>query len=330
MRALIPSMLATFAVSMGIVWLLSTPRLAPLVLDRPNERSLHDTPIPRTGGVGLMLAAAFGWWFCGVAATMLPIVMIALLLAALFLGDDIASLSVGVRFGAQFAGAIAFVAWTWPYPAWLAPLLVVGLVWSMNLYNFMDGSNGLAGGMTAIGFGALTLGALTGFHTGDAVLASTAGIVAAAAAGFLVWNYGAARIFLGDAGSVPLGFLAGALGILGWRSGTWPFWLPLLVFSVFIVDSGLTLAKRLIHRENPFQAHRSHYYQRLIRMGWSHTATALKAYTLMFASAVSAIAWQSAPASTVWVGLAAWSAILLSLAILIDRRWRASPMRTPS
>ena len=97
---------------------------------------------------------------------------------------------------------------------------------------------------------------------------------------------------------------------------------------MFIVDSGLTLAKRLVHRENPLEAHRSHYYQRLIRMGWSHKATALAAYGLMLVSAVSALFWRDAPPAIVASGIAGWALALACLAILIDRRWRASPVRS--
>ncbi|MEZ5854790.1 MAG: glycosyltransferase family 4 protein [Hyphomicrobiaceae bacterium] len=262
--------LCSFVIALALVRWLASEMLADLVLDVPNDRSLHTKPVPRTGGIGLMLAASSAVLVAGGGPTGLVFAMV--VLAAVFLLDDIKGLPVGLRFAVQFLMAIVFLAWTGPYAIWLWPLLVTGLVWSANLYNFMDGSNGLAGGMAVIGFGAYALAAWSGGSTDLAVLAAA---VAGAAAGFLVWNFDPARIFLGDAGSIPLGFVAAGLGVVGWQRGLWPFWFPALVFSTFIVDSGLTLAKRLIHRENPFQAHRSHYYQRLIRMGWSHRRLAL-------------------------------------------------------
>lgn len=315
------AILLTFVAALAVVRLLATDTLAGLVLDIPNDRSLHDRPIPRTGGVGLMLATAVGWTIAQAFGTA---ALISLAIAALFLIDDVRGLAVPVRFAAQFAAALAFVAFAGPLSLWLSVLIVLGIVWSMNLYNFMDGSNGMAGGMAVIGFGALALAAYNGGATDLALLP---GIVAAAAAGFLVWNFGAARIFLGDAGSIPLGFLAAAIGILGWQRGVWPFWLPGLVFATFVVDSGLTLAKRIIHGEKPWEAHRSHYYQRLIRMGWSHKRMALTAYALMLATSVSALLLQKAgPVAVVFV-LIGWAIVLAGLALAVDLKWRASPVR---
>jgi len=252
------------------------------------------------------------------------IVVPAVLLAAVFLVDDVRGLPVLPRFLAQFLAAVSFVVATGPYGLLLLPLLTLGIVWSANLYNFMDGSNGLAGGMAVIGFGAYAVAAAL---ADDPEVALLSAIIVGAAAGFLVWNFDPARIFLGDAGSIPLGFLAAAIGVLGWDRALWPFWFPALVFSTFIVDSGLTLAKRLIHRENPFQAHRSHYYQRLIRMGWSHRRLALAGYALMLATSLSALALRNLSLPTRLLGLALWLAILAALALAIDRRWRRSPAR---
>jgi UDP-N-acetylmuramyl pentapeptide phosphotransferase/UDP-N-acetylglucosamine-1-phosphate transferase len=302
--------------------MLWSDRLASLVLDIPNDRSLHARPVPRTGGVGLMLAATVT--VLVFSAPPRSIIIPAVLLAGIFLVDDVRSLPVLPRFLAQFAAAIAFLAASGPYAWWLLPVLALGIVWSVNLYNFMDGSNGLAGGMTVIGFATYAVAAVA---ADDHQLALLSAAIAGAAAGFLVWNFDPARIFLGDAGSIPLGFMAAAIGVLGWQRGLWPFWFPGLVFSVFIVDSGLTLAKRLIHRENPFQAHRSHYYQRLIRMGWSHRRLALGAYAFMTATAVTALILRDAFFAMSLVGLALWAAIFAALALAIDRRWRASPIR---
>ncbi len=308
--------------ALAFVRALWSDSLAGLVLDMPNDRSLHDRPTPRTGGIGLMLAVALTLLACACGPR--SIVIPAVLLAAVFLIDDVRGLSVLPRFLAQFGGAIWFLAATGPYGLLLFPLLVLGIVWSANLYNFMDGSNGLAGGMAVIGFASYAIAAA---WADDTELALLSIIVAGAAAGFLVWNFDPARIFLGDAGSIPLGFLAATIGVLGWERGLWPFWFPGLVFATFIVDSGLTLAKRLVHRENPFQAHRSHYYQRLIRMGWSHRRLALAAYALMLATSLSAVALRNMTLPTRLLGLALWLAILATLALSIDRRWRKSPMR---
>lgn len=314
--------MGTFVAALILVRLLAGRHLAHLVLDVPNDRSLHDRPIPRTGGIGLMIAAAVALGLLG--AEPRTIVWPAMLLTIAFIIDDVHGLSVGRRFAAQLLVATWFVAVTGPYPWLLWPLLVLGIVWSINLYNFMDGSNGLAGGMTVIGFAAYTIAAA---QAGSGDLALLSAVIAGAAAGFLVWNFDPARIFLGDAGSIPLGFMAAAIGVLGWQRGIWPFWFPALVFATFIVDSGLTLAKRLVHRENPFQAHRSHYYQRLIRMGWSHARLAVSAYALMLGCAALALVLRGAATGWVIAGLAVAVLVMAGLALAVDLNWRRSPVR---
>ena len=147
-----------------------------------------------------------------------------------------------------------------------------------NLYNFMDGSDGLAGGMTTLGFG--TYGAMA-FLNADPLFATASLSIAAAAIGFLCFNFPPARIFMGDGGAIPLGYLAAVFGIIGWQRGDWPVWFGIVVFLPFIVDASCTLLKRLLRGANPWQAHREHYYQRLVQSGWGHRKTALAGYGLM-------------------------------------------------
>ncbi len=314
---LLSAVLCVFALALCIVRLLCTDALSRLVVDVPNGRSLHTVPTPRTGGLGLMAAAAVGWLLF--AGNALPVVAaLTAVLVLIFLIDDVRSLPVLPRFAAQFAAAIAFVATSGPYPWLLLIALVLGIVWSANLYNFMDGSNGFAGGMTLFGFASYAAAA---YLQGAPGLALVAGIVAAAAAGFLVWNFDPARIFLGDAGAIPLGFLAATLGITGWQQGVWPFWLPLLVFSPFAVDATVTLLQRALRGEKLADAHRTHYYQRLIQSGWGHRPMSLAAYVLMAAAGGSALALRYAAAPAVWALLLAWTGIYAAIAVAIDRRW---------
>jgi UDP-N-acetylmuramyl pentapeptide phosphotransferase/UDP-N-acetylglucosamine-1-phosphate transferase len=188
-----------------------------------------------------------------------------------------------------------------------------------NLYNFMDGSDGLAGGMTVFGFGTYGIAAALG---GDVGLAAFSACVAASAAGFLVFNFPPARIFMGDVGSIPLGFLAGALGALGWESDVWPLWFPFLVFAPFIVDASVTLARRLWRRERVWEAHRDHYYQRLVQMGWGHRRTALAEYALMAAGGSAALAAITAPPAAQAAMLVAATLAYVALVIAVERAWR--------
>lgn len=294
-------------------------KLGKLIHDIPNERSLHTDLIPRTGGLGLMAGILIGFglawqsWF-------LPTVIGALFLMLVSFLDDLRGLSASWRFVTHFIVVGTFIWATIPPTyGWLAAsVLAVAMVWMINLYNFMDGADGLAGGMTLFGFGGYALAAGV---AGDMVLATLSGCVAVSGIAFLIFNFYPARIFLGDAGSIPLGFLAAALGLLGWMNGIWPLWFPLLVFAPFIVDASITLAKRVFAREKVWQAHRSHYYQRLILMGWGHKRTALAEYMLMIASGSTAVLMLEQPSYIQGCGLLLWGVVYGVLMLWVDVQW---------
>jgi UDP-N-acetylmuramyl pentapeptide phosphotransferase/UDP-N-acetylglucosamine-1-phosphate transferase len=157
-----------------------------------------------------------------------------------------------------------------------------------NLFNFMDGADGLAGGMAAFGFSAMAIQANLSSspmsHIGE-----FATVLAGASTGFLFFNFPPAKIFMGDSGSIPVGFAAAVLAIYGYAEDIWPLWFPALVFSPFIVDASVTLVIRLFNFKNLLQPHREHLYQRLILSGWSHRKTAFGYYFLMLASSLSAL-----------------------------------------
>src|SRR5438067_89737 len=281
--------ITTLAVLSFLVSLLAGRMLLGLfgarVLDEPNEASLHARAVPRIGGVALIAGASLSLAF-GAAPLRLPLALAAGLAVLSFM-DDVRGLHTGLRLIAHLATAGTFVWYVMsPMHPFELLLLSLAVAWITNLYNFMDGSDGLAGGMALIGFGAYAVAAGTAEH---APLAIVDVALAAAAAGFLMLNFPPARIFLGDVGSVPLGFLAAALGLAGWRDDVWPLWFPLLVFAPFIGDATVTLLKRLARRERVWQAHREHYYQRLVRLGAGHRGTALTAYALMLVCAVAAL-----------------------------------------
>jgi UDP-N-acetylmuramyl pentapeptide phosphotransferase/UDP-N-acetylglucosamine-1-phosphate transferase len=149
----------------------------------------------------------------------------------------------------------------------------------------MDGMDGLAGGMTVVGFGTF---AILAWQTDDFLFASLSLIIAASAAGFLVFNIPPAKIFMGDTGSSTLGFLVAAFSLWATRNKIFPIWVTVLIFSPFIVDATVTLLRRLLRHEKIWKAHKSHYYQRLVRLGGGHRRTLLWEYVLMVACAASA------------------------------------------
>lgn len=285
--------------------------------DIPNERSLHDKPVPRTGGIALMAGIMAGWvllfkfWAWWIVLPVLGLFLLSLV-------DDVRGLQPGTRLIGHFIAALCVVLGVGIGWIWMLPVLLY-VVWMTNLYNFMDGSDGMAGGMALIGFSFYGIAALMGGNEAFAMLNFTVG---AAAMGFLYHNFHPARVFLGDAGSIPLGFLAAAFGVWGWQKGYWPFWFPILVFSPFVVDATLTLFKRMRKREMLSAAHCSHYYQRLVKMGWGHRNTAIAEYVLMVLAGVSALIGLNLETEGQGNMLALWGAIYLGLTMWVDKRWR--------
>src|SRR5262245_50526089 len=242
-------------------------RFGRLALDEPNARSLHERPVPRTGGIAVLLGAASALAF-GAAPLWLEATL-ALALAALSFLDDLRGVPTLARLAAHLAAAWVLV-WYVLSPMHLLELLLLALAlaWITNLYNFMDGADGLAGGMATIGFGAYAAAA---WLVDNAALAALCIGLSTAAAAFVAHNLHPARIFLGDVGSIPLGFLAGALGVVGWRDDAWPLWFPVLVFGPFNADATITLVRRALRREKVWRPHRDHYYQRIVRMGFGRS-----------------------------------------------------------
>jgi len=323
-------------------WLASTS--SPIVsLDHPNERSLHHMPTPRTGGVATMGALYLGVLIFGVVGWIrsspdesMPvlgstgwwILIMTGVISIVSLMDDRRGVPVAVRFGIQLLAATLLVigaGLVFPSTAvpvlgfiklgWIAvPFTVVFLVWMANLYNFMDGMDGFAGGMTVMGCGLLGYFAWQAHHPVISVLAT---FQSAAAAGFLVYNFPPAKIFMGDVGSVSTGFLAAALIVLGCRDGVFDPWVPLIAFSPFIVDATVTLGRRAFRQKKVWEAHRDHYYQRLVLSGWGHRRTVLAEYGVMALCGGLALLYQNASEEWRLLILGAWGMVFLSLALAV-------------
>lgn len=324
--------LAAFVVSAAATRWLATHGAQRGPIDIPNARSLHATPVPRTGGLAVLLGlglpmlvlVALGWGvseLLWIALALIPIAGIAYL-------DDLGHVARRWRLMAQCGAAVLLMAggllwsslvvpgWAWGLPLALAiPLTLLHCIWMINLYNFMDGMDGLAGGMAVFGFGAL---AILGWIGGEPQFALTALAVGAAAGGFLTTNFPPARIFLGDTGSSSLGLLAAALSLWGAGLDLFPLWVAWLAFSPFILDATWTLLARAARREPIWEPHRSHHYQRLVLAGWSHRKTALRAYGVMAAAAACAVAAPRLPAHEQWLLLGGWAAIYVLIHLKVS------------
>src|SRR5437879_2740500 len=173
--------------------------------------------------------------------------------------------------------------------------------------------------MTVTGFAFLGAGA---WMSGDDAMLIECAIIAAAGAAFLPFNFPPARFFMGDAGSVPVCFLAALLSLTGWRDGDWPLWFPAVVFAPFLADSTVTLLKRIGAGERFWEAHNKHYYQRLVRMGWGHRRTALAEYALMLACGTTALWAMREPLPMKLFALFALVALHAALALWVDHAFQ--------
>lgn len=300
--------LLSFVLSFGLVALIQS-RLRKHLLDIPNHRSAHHTPVPRGGGLGFIVAFTVSsaiFLFTNPSA-LPPLQMSSLVLAggllvpliAVGILDDYRGLPARLRYLVQLmvATVSTLIFGVFPQP-WLTHqgfagamlalvLTVIGMTALINFYNFMDGLDGLVAGVAAIQFVFFAIELQQPLFL----------LLSAALAGFLVWNWSPATIFMGDAGSTALGALV-AIALLMIPETVHPIWswAYLTITLPITADTIYTLFRRLFRRENLFQAHRSHIFQRLYQSGWSHARvaiayiglTAVLALNLIFFPVVSA------------------------------------------
>ena len=311
---------AAFAISAWFTHRFCEPSSIVYILDHPTDRSLHDRPVPRSGGLAILIAIIV----CGATVALLyPTrgltgITVGIFMVAIvsFLDDRYsvppfyrlvvhAAAAASILYGGFFLEKLEIPGanWYWSYATGTV-ISVLFTVWMVNLYNFMDGMDGFAGGMATFGFGTF---AVMGLIAGHNMFLVVNLIIASASAGFLVFNFPPARIFMGDIGASTLGLLAAALTLWGARDGVFPFWIAVLVFSPVIMDASVTLFRRLLRHEKIWQAHKTHYYQQLVQAGWGHRKTVLLEYAIMLGCSVTALWGVHAPDKLQAVMLAGWT-----------------------
>lgn len=324
-------------------WLLaSRVRLYALdrLLDIPNERSSHTAPTPRGGGlaiaftvIGGVIIAAFRHWISWDLAFALS--GGGAMIAAVGWIDDHRSLSALTRFAVQFLSAAWALFWLGGLPAlslgnaqvhlglFGTVLGVIGIVWAINLYNFVDGIDGLAAG-EAVSTG--VIGGLILLAMGHYGLAMVALLIAAANAGFLPLNWAPAKLFMGDVGSGMLGYVFAVLAIASENAGAVPLLIWVLLLGAFVFDATVTLCRRIAHGERWYHAHHSHAYQRMVQAGRSHAAVSSMILIINLVLAVLAIvAWLRPTFFLISIGA---GTLLLSILYLSVERIR--PMHAHS
>ena len=254
------------------------------VMDLPNHRSSHTIPTPRGGGWGVMLTLLPAWiataFFADAWEPLAPILFGCVGLMGVSWFDDRGGLGAGSRFMMQIvavaAGLLALpadgLAFQGVLPLWADRLAAAFIwLWFVNLFNFMDGIDGIAGvEAAAVGLGVALVAGVAG--VGGMAWPLFGAAAAGAAVGFLAWNWHPAKVFMGDVGSVPLGYVLGFLLLSLPAAG---LWLPaLLLPAYFLADATLTLLRRAFRLEKIWRAHREHFYQKAVQRGFTHARTA--------------------------------------------------------
>ena len=296
---------ASCALSFTVARLVREVALRRQLVDRPNERSAHVRPTPRLGGIGIMCAflpiAALVVFATGGGLRAAVTVAATAVISALGLVDDLKPLRARWRFGVQLVCAVAVVfvnrdgvagAWTLlPVPiSVLLPASVLWIVWVTNLYNFMDGIDGLAAGQAVVAGAAV---AAVAAGAGAAMQVGLAVALVGASFGFLLLNFPPASIFMGDVGSTAIGFFLASVPFLPGTS-TVSVEVVGLAIGLFVLDATTTLVRRLSRGERFFEAHRTHVYQRPLALGVPHRMITLAAYPGMAAVAAFAVAYPHA------------------------------------
>lgn len=306
------------------------------LLDDPNHRSSHDHATSRAGGLAILAACIAGLFtvavFSGDDALAGPAWRFLVLgVAAGLVGfaDDRLSLTPAAKLAGQIGVALAFVLWVGPVQSLAVPfvgdvalgafgvlLAVFWIVAFLNIFNFMDGVNGIAGGAAAVGLGVFAgVAAMSGAHAAAIV----AGLVAVAALGFLPANVLRGRLFMGDCGSHFLAFMIAGLAVFAASEGDHhvSFWVLPVIFAPFIVDVAFTLVHRTIRRRNIVTAHREHIYQLILRSGARHAGVAALYSGAVAWCAAAAIFMLTLPPSMMWLVPVAVVTLLLGVAAVV-------------
>jgi len=255
------------------------------IYDIPNDRSSHSEPIPRGAGISFFLSfnivLTLLWWQRQISMYYLyPVILGGPVILILGYWDDLRSLSAKLRLFVHFASAvfifilisagfskevqISFLP-NWP---WLtAAFCILFISWFINLYNFMDGADGLS---TSIGIVGAGLIAILSYWSGNVNLAIIYVVLAYALAGFLIFNWPPAKVFMGDSGAYYLGYIFGSLGLVSKMYYDSSLYVHLIIFGLFIVDATWTLARRLARGEKVYIGHKMHAFQKLLANGWGH------------------------------------------------------------
>jgi UDP-N-acetylmuramyl pentapeptide phosphotransferase/UDP-N-acetylglucosamine-1-phosphate transferase len=333
--------------SLLLVGLVRRVALRHRILDFPNERSLHNQPIPRGGGVAIVVLSLAGILLCWgfvpswAARSLLSFICAGLLVAVVSWRNDVKPLTNVVRLGAHVLASLVVLVGVGSWAVLETPVLglfrlgslalpmtVLWMVGLTNAYNFMDGIDGMAGTQAVVaGIGWVALaGSAERIETWLGLL------LAGSSLGFLAYNWPPAKIFMGDVGSAFLGFSFAVLAILGAQHDPRLALAGILTVWPFVFDTSFTFVRRLRKGENVFKAHRSHLYQRLVLVGYSHRFVTCLYGALGVVGVALALIWEQRLAAASWLVPSALASAVVGLWLFVvwaERHQRASSLVGP-
>lgn len=340
--------ITAFVVSVLLIPVMRRFALMQGIIDIPNQRSSHILPTPRIGGVGIVIACALGMLVSLYLSEVLPsrgewsILLTSLAVSVVGFWDDVSKLSTKLRMVLYLV--LSAVVWSSGVTLRIIDIPGIGalelnniaglfatvllLAWYTNLFNFMDGIDGIAGGAAVVALGML---AYVFVLNDDILWALLTATIAAATVGFQVYNWPPAKIFMGDAGSIFLGFVCGLVTIRATQIGALKLSSALFMMLPFVFDSTFTLGRRIFRRERFWEAHRTHIYQQLCDIGYEHKKVTLYYTLVALLFAVVGLYLNRAPKHL--QVLCWWSSLcglfLLSIAIVLRHESMRSPNARP-
>lgn len=309
------SSILVFAQLFLIIYKIKLPKL---FYDVPNDRSSHSIPTLKVGGLVIFLNFyVVSFIFIGFSVIN-QVLYLSIFIFLISLFDDFFDISIYFRLFIHFiiCGLLISILDFDYLP--ISIFFLIGLVWITNLYNFMDGINGLSAFMLIFGF--IPLG-FVAHSNGDPEFSNNIYLLFFLFLPFLYFNFIKNKIFLGDAGAVTIGFIAGGVGLYGWKNGYWPIWFPTLLFSIFGADATLTVILRVVYKKNPLIPHKTYFFHKLIDLGFTKNSVSLYYAFSMIISAMISLFLLSCSLNTIYISIFMYLLFLLCILLFIHFKW---------
>lgn len=308
---------ASFFLSIFVLFFVTKLKLHDIFYDFPNKRSSHSKPTLKIGGLLIFLILVPIGFFSNYFYSPASLACLLIIFLISFI-DDLIHVSNLLRLVTHFIVAFIFIVFLPINDFYLIIFFTISLVWITNLYNFMDGIDGLSIFMTIVGFSSLAIQFYLN-HFNDFVYLPLLLVITIFP--YIFFNFYKSKIFLGDAGAASIGFLAGSVGLVGWVNNVWPIWFPTLIFSTFGADATLTVLIKLINKKNPLLPHKEYFFHKLIDLGLGKKTTATVYLFFMVLSSLLGFVMINLDHLSINLIFYSYMSILLILLILIHFRW---------